>query len=148
MRYTSNNNTCNNSKKKAPTFLFKDFLGDVAVAMKNLEKNQHVFNQGIRTNITEIDDGFAFHLALPGVNKDQISLDINEQILTLTVGQKENQESDEYRFKEFDFNGAKRSFKLSKTIDTETINAEMKDGILTITMSKKPAFVPKSITIK
>ncbi len=149
MRYSTKNNTCNpNRNQSSASFLFNDFLGDVAVAMKNMEKNQNVNSPSIRTNIQEVENGFSFSMALPGVTKDQISLDINDTILKLSVAPRTEEDHKKYSFKEFDYSGAKRSFKLSKAIDVSTVSAEMTDGILTITMSKKPAFVPKSITIK
>ncbi len=86
---------------------------------------------------------------LPGINKEDISIDVNEDVLTLKGERKyENKvkEADFYRKERFS-GSFSRSFVLPAGVSTEDINAEYKDGILTIEIPEAEKEEVKQITI-
>jgi len=52
-----------------------------------------------------------------------------------------DREKEEYTRKEFDFSGASRTFRTSEKIDAENISARYENGVLTVQLPKKEAFV-------
>lgn len=84
---------------------------------------------------------FAYHIDvdLPGVKKEDISVKIDNNVLTLKgerKSKKEVKEKDYYK-KESSFGSFTRSFRLPENVDAENIHAENKDGVLEITLPKK-----------
>lgn len=84
---------------------------------------------------------FAFHIDvdLPGVKKEDISVKVDNNVLTLKgerKSKKEVKEKDYYK-KESSFGSFTRSFRLPENVDAENIHAESKEGVLEITLPKK-----------
>ena len=90
---------------------------------------------------------------LPGFEKEDIKLDINGSYLVISAEHKtENDKKDDkgnYIRRERSFGSYKRSFDISD-VDTDTISAEYKNGILTIDLPKKKPEEPlaKRLEIK
>ncbi len=99
------------------------------------------------------EDEKAYHIEadLPGVKKDDIHVDINEGVLTISGERnykKETKEKDYYKV-ESSFGKFERSFRLPDDIDEENIKAESKDGVLEITLPKvKKEEKKKKIAVK
>lgn len=139
-----------NCKTQKPVSFF-DVVDDffkVANTIEQKAKTQ-LYDSRLKANVSEVDNGYQITMAMPGVSKDMVTLDVKEQTLVVSINKETDQEESlkEYSLREFDYTASSRSFQLSKSIDMESIKAEMKDGLLTIEMSKKPAFIPKSIEI-
>ena len=97
-----------------------------------------------RTDITEKDGKYILEADLPGFKKEDISVDIDKDCLTITAEHKseENeQNADSYIRRERFYGSYTRSFNV-KGIDTEAITAAYNDGVLTLTMPKKEPEVP------
>ena len=103
------------------------------------------FTPSVNTRVGE----FAYHIDvdLPGVKKEDISVKIDNNILTLKGERKSKEESkkEDYYKLESSFGCFSRSFTLPDNVDTENIHAESKDGVLEITLPKKEK---KSKTVK
>ncbi len=86
---------------------------------------------------------------LPGINKEDISIDVNEDVLTLKGERKyENEVKDADYYRKERFSGSfSRSFALPAGVSTEEINAEYKDGILTIEIPEAEKEEVKQIKI-
>ena len=106
-----------------------------------------------RTDIRDDGDKYVMESELPGFDKEDIKLDINGSQLTIAAEHTEkNDEKDDkgnYIRRERTFGSYKRSFNIGD-IDTEGINAEYKNGILTIELPKKTPEAPvaKRLEIK
>ena len=89
-------------------------------------------------NIKEDEKKFTLELAVPGMDKKDLKIDINEDVLTISSETKdENEESrDGYRRKEFSYSSFCRSFQIPENINQEKIEANYKDGILTVVLPK------------
>lgn len=84
---------------------------------------------------------YAYHIDvdLPGVKKEDISVKVENNVLTLKGERKSKEEIKEknYYKMESSFGSFTRSFTLPDNIDAENIHAENKDGVLEITLPKK-----------
>ncbi len=102
-------------------------------------------------NTREDDKAYHIEADLPGVKKDDIHVDVNEGVLTISGERKykkETKEKDYYKV-ESSFGKFERSFRLPDDIDEESIKAESKDGVLEITLPKvKKEEKKKKIAVK
>lgn len=84
---------------------------------------------------------YAYHIEvdLPGVKKEDISVKIENNVLTLKGERKSKEEikKEDYYKMESSFGSFMRSFTLPDNVDAENIHAENKDGVLEITLPKK-----------
>lgn len=97
-----------------------------------------------RTDITEKDGKYILEADLPGFKKEDISVDIDKDCLTITAEHKSEEKeenADSYIRRERYYGSYTRSFNV-KGIDTEAITAAYNDGVLTLTMPKKEPEVP------
>ena len=100
-------------------------------------------------DIFEKDDKLVIKAELPGMDKKDISLDIHNDVLTLRGERKYENEVKEENFyrKEMSRGSFVRSFSLPGDSDAERIQAEFKDGILTVEVPKSETRKPKQITV-
>jgi HSP20 family protein len=86
---------------------------------------------------------------LPGVTRDNITLDVKENILTLKGERKfaEEAKKENYYRMERCFGAFERSFTLPTTVDPAKITANFKDGVLRISIPKPEEKRPKQISI-
>ena len=92
-----------------------------------------------KANISEDADKFEVHLAVPGIKKDDIQIDLDKKTLTISTEVKNEEETKEDNLvrSEFNYSSFKRSFKLPNTIDESKIEAAYEDGILKVTLPKR-----------
>ncbi|HRR76898.1 MAG TPA: Hsp20/alpha crystallin family protein [Ruminococcus sp.] len=106
-----------------------------------------------RTDIKDEGDKYVMESELPGFEKEDIKLDLNGSCLVISAEHKtENSEKDDkgnYIRRERSYGSYKRSFDIPD-VDVEKINAEYKNGILTIDLPKKQPEAPvaKRLEIK
>jgi HSP20 family protein len=89
-------------------------------------------------NIREDEKRFTLELAVPGMDKKDLKIDINEDLLTISSETKnESEESrDGYKRKEFSYSSFCRSFQLPENVNKEKIEANYRDGILNVVLPK------------
>ncbi|HOO98560.1 MAG TPA: Hsp20/alpha crystallin family protein [Bacteroidales bacterium] len=89
-------------------------------------------------NIRENEKNFVLELAVPGMNKKDLKIDINEDVLTISSETKdETTESGEgYMRKEFSYSSFCRSFYIPENVDKEKIGASYRDGVLSVELPK------------
>lgn len=127
--------------------LFENLFRDSA--KENMERRS--YDCAPSTNILEKNDGFELHMAVPGVKKEDVKIDLEKNILSISSETKAT-EHDENTFKysrrEFVYGTFCRTFTLPDTIDAEKIKADMTDGILKVVLpKKKEAKISKEIKI-
>ncbi len=95
-------------------------------------------------------DGFEIEIDLPGVKKEDIELQVEDNILTVKAVRKMKNEvnKDDYYLMESSFGLISRSFMLPEGIDKDKINAKYEDGRLYISLEKEEARKAKSISVK
>jgi HSP20 family molecular chaperone IbpA len=97
-------------------------------------------------DVYETEDKLVMMLDMPGVSKDEIKVHIDNSVITITGNAKIPQKGD-FRYLEFRPCDYKRSFELGAEIDQEKIQADYKQGVLSIQMPKQEKPKNKEITI-
>jgi len=87
---------------------------------------------------------------IPGVEKDDISIDVEGRVLTVsgTKKQEKEEEGASYYFKESSYGSFSRSMRLPGEIDEESVDASFKDGVLRVVMQPKESSKTRKIEIK
>jgi HSP20 family protein len=100
--------------------------------------------------VKETKDGYTFKADVPGVKESD--LDVTRLGNRVTVSGKRDAEKEEqtdtYYTYERNYGSFARSFTLPEGIDADHIHAELKDGVLTMVVPKKPEAQPKKISLK
>ena len=100
---------------------------------------------GFRTDVSDVGDAYKLEAELPGFNKDDINIDIENDCLTISAERKSETKDEKTNFvkRERFYGSYSRCFDVTG-INTDAIEAAYKDGVLTLTMPKKAAEVPAS----
>ena len=100
-------------------------------------------------DLYEKDDHFMIKAELPGVNKDNIKIDLKDRLLTLSGERTHNNEVKEenYYRRERSYGKFQRAFTLPADVDSDKIKAEFKDGVLQIEVPKPEEKLAKQVTI-
>lgn len=100
-------------------------------------------------DIYEIDGNIVLMADMPGVKKDDLNIDLREDTLTLSGEIKPFEDAEETDLLiEYDVGQYYRQFTIPELIDRDKINAELKNGVLTLTLPKAEAAKPKQIAVK
>jgi len=105
-----------------------------------------VWNPSI--DIVEKDDKLFATVELPGINKDDVKILIENNILSIEGTKKQEEEKNEHYYRiERSFGSFKRSFKLPFQVDSKKIKANFKDGLVKIEIPKSLEAKAKEIQI-
>ena len=90
-------------------------------------------------NIFDSKDNYSVELSAPGYEKNDFKVQVEKNVLTVSVEKKETVENTDGRQvrKEFSLRGFKRSFNLDEKIDVNNIVAKYDNGVLKLTLPKK-----------
>lgn len=101
-------------------------------------------------NVREDDKVYNLDLAIPGMSKDDIKIEIEKDILMISSENNEKKESNKngYNVREFGYQSFCRSFNIPDNADSEKISASYKDGILNIVIPKSKEDVKVNRMIK
>jgi HSP20 family protein len=101
-------------------------------------------------DIYEDEEGVSLRFELAGVDPKDVEVRFENGVLTLKGERKLEREEkrDNYHRVELNYGTFTRSFSLPATFDAEKIRAESKNGVLTVTLPKKPEAKPRSIQVK
>jgi HSP20 family protein len=101
----------------------------------------------IRLDVNEDDKQITVNAEVPGVRKEDIKLDVEDGVLTLRAEKKEEKRQEDDKTKslrvERSYGVAERSLVLPEYADLDNIQAKIDQGVLTITIPKKPQVAPK-----
>ena len=99
--------------------------------------------------VEESDHEFTVHAELPGLNKDDIKVTLEDNVLTIEGERKhEDEQKDKHFFRrERSYGTFKRAFKLGTEVQADKIVANYKDGILNLTLPKSEAAKPRQIEV-
>lgn len=125
---------------------FNTAVGDV------LQKSDRKHFTNPATNVLSFDDRYELEVALPGFNKEDIEIKIDNGLLTISANEKTEEDVKvNYRLREFNYSGFKKSFTLPDSANPAKIKASLKKGLLQIVIPKKEEAIPqpsRKISIK
>lgn len=133
-----------------------DLLPVFTEQMNNLFKSPFSFTDlpfgavtGPAITVYETSDEYVLQAELPGWTRDQVSINFENQTLTLS-GERELQNGDgrQYHRVEGFYGKFTRSFTLPGIVDPASAEAELKDGLLTIHLKKREDAKPRQIEVK
>ena len=101
-------------------------------------------------DITEDADKYIVHAELPGVDKKDVKITIQDNVLSFRGEKKQEEEKEDknYHRIERSYGSFYRSFTLPSTVLSDKIEASYADGILTISLPKAEEAKPKEIEVK
>tara|TARA_B100000035_G_C21021664_1_gene564328 strand:- start:1668 stop:2090 length:423 start_codon:yes stop_codon:yes gene_type:complete len=94
-------------------------------------------------NSIENNDSFEIDLAVPGMKKEDFSIELNDKVLVISSESSNNIENDKMRLNEFNFSSFQRSFRVPDSVDPDKIKANYKNGILKIKLPKRKESISK-----
>jgi HSP20 family molecular chaperone IbpA len=100
-------------------------------------------------DIFETDDAITVLADMPGVAVDDLTIDLRENVLTLTGSVTDLENEDRTALlQEYETGSYYRQFRVSNAIDQAKIDASMKDGVLRLVLPKAEASRPRKIEVK
>lgn len=100
------------------------------------------------TDIYETEDGLTMLMEMPGVDKENVEVDVKDGVLTVQ-GRIDftKYEALSPVYTEYNIGNYRRAFSISNKIDQERIGAEMTDGVLKLTLPKAKEMTPRRIAV-
>lgn len=101
-------------------------------------------------DIAENSEEFVVKAELPGVNKDDVKVGIDNGVVRIQGERKQEKEEQDKKFHrvERSYGSFLRTFSLPTNVDENKVVAEYKDGVLTVRLPKAPNAKPKTVDVK
>jgi len=101
-------------------------------------------------DVRETDEALIVQAELPGIEKKDVRLEVRDGILTLSGERRYEKHVKEENIHRIEraYGKFSRSFSLPTNVDSEHVNATMKDGVLEVRLAKRESAKPKSIDIR
>lgn len=104
-----------------------------------------------KVDILENKDDYTIHAELPGIDKSEVKVTVEDGVLMIS-GEKKSEKREEkdnrYRYYERSYGSFERKFQLPENVNQESIAANFKNGLLTLTIKKEEKAKPKAIDIQ
>jgi HSP20 family protein len=129
--------------------LFKDFRGLVLQPVDFAGSQPDV--PVLKIDVKENSDGYTVHADLPGVARDDISVNIEGAVVSIGAEKKrvvENKDGERVLRSERHYGKVSRSFQLGQEIDESRAQARFSDGVLELTLPKKATVAARKLTIQ
>ena len=100
-------------------------------------------------DISETDTAYLIKAEIPGVNKEDVKVSIENGMLTIQGERKMEKEEKgkKYHRIERSYGSFMRSFRVPDDADESAVKAEFKDGVLNVTLNKSAKAKPKAINV-
>ena len=121
--------------------LFSDFFTGIPRA-----RQENPPLAGMRVDVHETDDCYEIHADLPGVNKDDIHITLDNDLLTIAAKRESTEEKKDKGkviWQERSSGSISRSFSVRPGLKEEDIKAQFNDGVLTLNVPKPSAALPE-----
>jgi len=103
-----------------------------------------------RFEVKETKDAYVFKADLPGIKEENLDITLTGNRLAVSGHREAEQrvEGDTYYTYERSYGSFSRSFTLPEGVDAENISADLKNGVLSVSIPKRPEHQPKKISLK
>ncbi len=128
--------------------IFDDFLGDGFFYNSGREVTRHKWPN---VDIVENDSDYTIEADLPGLEKKDIAITVENGVLTISGEKKRDKKErkkERYYYYERSYGSFSRTFALPENVDEKNIQAKFKNGLLALTIKKAEKAKPKSIEVK
>jgi HSP20 family protein len=100
-------------------------------------------------DITETDTAYLIKGEIPGVNKEDVRVNIEDGMLIMSGERKQEKEEKGKKFHRIErsYGSFMRSFRLPDNVDETAVKAEFKDGMLNVTLPKSAQAKPKAVNV-
>lgn len=116
------------------------------VPLEEAKKKDRVNNTYPAANVLKFDNRYEIQVAIPGLSKKDLTIEVEKDYLTISA---DIEEKDlKFNLKEFFYGKFNRKFQLPDDVDTNAIEATVKDGILSLVLPLIPEAEPFKIDIK
>ena len=137
--------------KYSPLDEFRGFSSRFNSLLSEFENKESPLS-GFTPVVNTREGEFAYHVDadLPGVKKEDIKIDVKDNVITISGERKDKKEvkEDDYHRIETSFGKFERSFTLPKGSDAENITASNKDGVLEVVIPKLKSETAKAKKIE
>ena len=105
---------------------------------------------GRKVDLAQRDDNYVISAELPGVQAEDLNVSVENDTLTISAEKRDEYEGKEggVYSRERSFGRVSRSFQLGNQVDAEKIDAEYKNGVLTLTLPKVEQAKPREVKVK
>lgn len=154
MKITKRNNNDNTQQLATTSYspvrsMFDDFFRMPSLIDEMFNRSMMPSYSSLSADVWEEDDNFFVKMALPGVTKDDVEIEIDADTIRIRGGKKTEEKEDsqkKYYFKSLDTQ-FEQSFNLPTVVDADKAQATFKDGVLEVKLPKAEAYKPKKIAI-
>ncbi len=100
--------------------------------------------------VKETKDAYVFKADLPGVKEKDLDISLTGNRLTVSGKREQEKQEEEERYFTYErsYGTFSRSFTLPDGVDPDSIQAELKEGVLTLSIGKKPEVKARKIELK
>lgn len=133
------------SRNLIPRTLLQDDFFNMDWPVFELGSNLDLSSDWIpAANVKEDEKEFIVELSVPGYEKKEIHVEVDNNNVLRISGERKNETKEEtknYTCKEFSYGSFSRSFQLPETVKEDKITAKCKDGVLKVELPKKEAAI-------
>lgn len=158
MKITNRNNKqTKNTQLATPTYtpvrsMFDDFFSVPTIFDEVLNRSIMPNYSTLSADVWEEGDSFFIKMALPGVSKKDVNIEIDGDAVRIKGEGKVEEEKKEDKGKKYYFRSLDTSFEqaftLPSIVDADKAEAEFKDGVLTVKLPKAEEYKPKKVEVK
>lgn len=123
-------------------------FGDIVNEIFREDTTQPHIAHKPRLEFSENETNYTLRAELPGISKKDISIKLENDLLKIHGLKARNEATGKLYVNEINYGSYERILKVPKDIKQNSIDAELSDGILIITLEKKEKIQPKEIQIK
>ena len=111
--------------------------------------NEDLGGSGLSMDVTETNDEFVVTAAVPGVSPDDVNIEIEDDVLTISgeFKREDKSQGEQYIRQELHYGSFERALRLPPTIDAEKADAQFEHGILRLVLPKRPEARSRTLKI-
>ena len=98
-------------------------------------------------DLCETTEAFIFTAELPGLSREQVRIDVQDNRVTLAGRREARVSCEQYHQVERGHGEFMRTFVLPQPVNADGVTADLSDGVLTITVPKQPVDAPRRVVV-
>lgn len=140
-------------RRNAPTTtrtLIDDFLAEPFFAIAPLRQAMTESAAQLAIDVAETEKAVVVRADVPGFDKESVSVEVHEGVLTIRAqrgDESEQREGEKFYRRERRMVSMERSVTLPVAVQEDKAHAELKDGVLTLTLPKNEKVLPRKIAV-